>query len=109
MQAGAYKKEPVVGGRLLTTRSSLLGRGQTPSNKVISRHMILEVSFLLSAGRASEARDPMRMLQTLFVYPTPEGKGQQHFGILSIQISRYGHEKHSFSAATVNIAVDIDA
>jgi hypothetical protein len=71
--------------------------------------MILEVSFSLSAGRASEARDPMRMLQTLFVYPTPaEGKGQQHFGILSIQISRYEHE-NSFSAATVNIAVDIDA
>jgi hypothetical protein len=68
--------------------------------------MILEVSFLLSAGRASEARDPMRMLQALFVYPTPEGKGQQHFGILSIQISRYEHE-NSFSAATVNIAVDI--
>ncbi len=105
MQAGAYKKEPVVGGRLLTTRSSLLGsRGQTPSNKVISRH-ILEVCFLLSAGWASEARDPMHMLQALFVYPTPEGKGQ-HFGIL-IQISRYKHEKHSFSAATVNIAVDI--
>jgi hypothetical protein len=72
--------------------------------------MILEVSFSLSAGRASEARDPMRMLQTLFVYPTPaEGKGQQHFfGILSIQISRYEHE-NSFSAAMVNIAVDIDA
>ena len=100
VQAGAYKnKEPVVGSRLLTTRSSLLGRGQTPSNKVISRH-ILEVSFSLSAGWVSEARDPMRMLQALFVHPTPEGKGQQHFGILSIQISRYEHEKHSFSAAS---------
>ncbi|KAI2506835.1 hypothetical protein MHU86_7620 [Fragilaria crotonensis] len=77
----------IVGGRLLTTRCSLLaGRGQTPGNKVISRH-ILKDSVSLSAGRASEARDPMRMLQALFLYPTPEGKGQ-HFGIL-IQVRRY--------------------
>ena len=50
----------------------------------------------------------MHMLQALFVYPTPEGKGQ-HFGIL-IQICRYKHEKHGFSAASmVNKVVAIDA
>ena len=74
--AGAYnKKERVVGGRLLrTSRSSLLGRGQTPSNKVTSRH-ILKVSISLSAGQASEAWDPMHIIASIVFVSHTRRKG----------------------------------
>jgi hypothetical protein len=80
------------------------------ANKVISRH-ILEVSISLSAGQASEAWDPMRMIASVVFVSHSRRKGPTLGHPHPNPQKQANMKKRCFSAAsrTVNIVVAIDA
>jgi hypothetical protein len=106
VQAGAYKKEPLVGIWFSTTTRRLVLMGQSPNNNIISRHILIVSTSLacpLLRHQRRHQRIPCPCSQAWLSRLWDTATKAQHFEIL-IWIRRSGHDDHLFL-----ITVTIDA